>query len=88
MKDRKAKYIALQNIFFNFDPMDIGVKENNLKDEYDAEISCLLETMVEEPIENAEDLKDCLTFIFEEMFGLEPDFEEEFLAEVAAVLEI
>lgn len=84
--NRKEKHIALQTVFFNFDPMEIGVKENNIKDEYDTEISCLLETMSHGQLDSVDDLKDCLDFIFEEMFGMEVDLEESFISEVAKVL--
>lgn len=73
----------LVKVFHEHDPMELGVKENNLLDEYDSEIELLIEN-----IENIEDgnVRELLEFVFDEMFGMVPELSEEFVSEVKAII--
>jgi hypothetical protein len=73
----------LVKVFHEHDPMELGVKENNLLDEYDSEIELLIEN-----IENIEDgnVRELLEFIFDEMFGMVPELSEAFVSEVKAII--
>lgn len=73
----------LVKVFHEHDPMELGVKENNLLDEYDSEIELLIEN-----IENIEDgnVRELLEFIFDEMFGTVPELSEAFVSEVKAII--
>ena len=73
----------LVKVFREHDPMELGVKENNLLDEYDSEIELLIEN-----IENIEDgnVRELLEFIFDEMFGMVPELSEAFVSEVKAII--
>lgn len=73
----------LVKVFYEHDPMELGVKENNLLDEYDSEIELLIEN-----IENIEDgnVRELLEFIFDEMFGMVPELSEAFVSEVKAII--
>lgn len=76
-------YNDLVKVFYEHDPMDLGVKENNLLDEYDSEIELLIIN-----IENIEDgnVREVLEFVFDEMFGMIPELSEEFITEVSAII--
>lgn len=74
----------LRAVFFEHDPMALGVKENNLLDEYDAEIELLEANKAE--VENEEELIELLEFVFIEMFEMAPEFSESFIADVKAVM--
>lgn len=76
-------YNDLVKVFYEHDPMDLGVKENNLLDEYDSEIELLIIN-----IENIEDgnVREVLEFVFDEMFGMIPELSEEFITEVGAII--
>lgn len=73
----------LVKVFHEHDPMELGVKENNLLDEYDSEIELLIEN-----IENIEDgnVRELLEFIFDEMFGMVPELSEAFVSEVKVII--
>ena len=73
----------LVKVFHEHDPMELGVKENNLLDEYDSEIELLIEN-----IENIEDgnVRELLEFVFDEMFGMVPELSEAFVSEVKAII--
>ena len=73
----------LVKVFYEHDPMELSVKENNLLDEYDSEIELLIEN-----IENIEDgnVRELLEFIFDEMFGMVPELSEAFVSEVKAII--
>lgn len=73
----------LVKVFYEHDPMQIGVKENNLLDEYDSEIELIIEN-----IENIEDenVRELLEFVFEEMFGMIPELSESFVSEVKSII--
>ena len=73
----------LVKVFYEHDPMELSVKENNLLDEYDSEIELLIEN-----IENIEDgnVRELLEFIFDEMFGMVPKLSEAFVSEVKAII--
>lgn len=74
---------ALVKVFYEHDPMDLGVKENNLLDEYDSEIELLIENI--ENIENG-NVRELVEFIFEEMFGYTPELNENFILEVKKII--
>ena len=73
----------LVKVFYEHDPMQIGVKENNLLDEYDSEIELIIEN-----IENIEDenVRELLEFVFEEMFGMIPELSEAFVSSVKSII--
>ena len=73
----------LVKVFYEHDPMELSVKENNLLDEYDSEIELLIEN-----IENIEDgnVRELLEFVFDEMFGMVPELSEAFVSEVKAII--
>lgn len=74
----------LREVFFKHDPMSLGVKENNLLDEYDAEIELIEENKA--AVENEEEVIELLEFVFLEMFEMVPEFSDEFIADVKAVM--
>lgn len=67
MMNMLNKFDLMRDVFFKYDPANLGVKENNLKDEYDGEIELIIGN-----IENLEDSKESvielLNFVFDDFF--------------------
>lgn len=75
----KDKLVA---VFLKHDPMQLGVIENNLLDEYDAEVELVLENIENLERKDKKEVEDLLEFVFVEMFEEAPVFADEFINEV------
>lgn len=81
-------YEKVEQAFFNHDPMDIGVKENELYDEYEAEVEMLMDNHEISEFSSKEELLETLNDIFEEMFDIVPEFTNEFILDLCDAFSI
>lgn len=64
---KKDMFAELRKVFFNHDPAAIGVKENNLEDEYDSEIELIIENLSAMD-KNLDGVKELVSFVMDEFF--------------------
>lgn len=83
MKDEK--FNKLRDIFFESDPMQLGVVENKLIDEYDAEIELILANQ-ENMNKDREGVIELIEFVIDEMFDTWIELDAGFIDNVAEVL--
>lgn len=83
MKDEK--FNKLRDIFFESDPMQLGVVENNLIDEYDAEIELILANQ-ENMEKDRNGVIELIEFVIDEMFDTWVELDAGFIDNVAEVL--